>query len=340
VKSPEILRRLVQRFGLLLALTLIGGAAGGVYGAVKQPTYTAKAYVVAIGDPGEAINALNFAQAYGRIATSGPVLVLAEPELGVDKSGLREVTASTSPDAPVIEITSTGRSAQHTTALANAIANALINLGNTRKTETHITLELLAGATIPSQPSSPKPPLELAVGAAAGLLIGGLTVLAGVGRASAARLRATAEARYEVAEVDEQPARPAEIERYMGGWRAKVPQKAITAYRSPSTPAEVEDGSKVIAFAPIPVTVERVVGRATVAGAEDERLDRIEETAVVEETSLLHQVQQVEQGTEESPPAPTQVLVGQAVNGAKDKQLEPAAPRAVGRAVVAQTEDA
>ena len=50
MKSPEILRRLVRRFGLLLALTVIGGAAGAVYGAMKTPTYTAKSYVVAIGD--------------------------------------------------------------------------------------------------------------------------------------------------------------------------------------------------------------------------------------------------------------------------------------------------
>ena len=39
-------------------------------------------------------------------------------------------------------------------------------------------------ASAPASPSSPKPPLELAVGAAAGLLIGGLTVLAGVGRSA------------------------------------------------------------------------------------------------------------------------------------------------------------
>ena len=63
MKSREILRRLVRRFGLLLLLTLIGGIAGAAYGALKTPTYTAKAYVVAVptGAQGDPISALNFA---------------------------------------------------------------------------------------------------------------------------------------------------------------------------------------------------------------------------------------------------------------------------------------
>src|SRR5690348_9048623 len=106
-----MLRRLVRRFGLLLLLTLIGAGAGAAYAAVKTPTYTAKSYVVANGDPGDANTALNFAQAYGRIATSGAILDQAAVALGSDQSGLRQVTASTSPDAPMIEIVATGTSA-------------------------------------------------------------------------------------------------------------------------------------------------------------------------------------------------------------------------------------
>ncbi len=246
MKSPEILRRLVRRFGLLLALTLIGGMAGAVYGAVKTPTYTAKAYVVAIGDPGDSISALNFAQAYGRVATSGPVLVLAAAKLGTDQTGLNTVTASTSPDAPVIEITATAGTGQHAAQLANAVANALAEYGSVRKKDTHVSLALLAGATTPGKPSSPKPPLELAVGAAAGLLIGGLAILAGVGRASAARAKVsrdeTESARYAVAEVDdERPDRPADIERYLGSWRVQIPPKAITAYRSRAVAGNYDD---------------------------------------------------------------------------------------------------
>jgi capsular polysaccharide biosynthesis protein len=280
VKSREILRRLMRRFGLLILLTLIGGIAGAVYGAVKTPTYTAKAYVVATGDRGDSITALNYAQAYGRIATSGPVLAKAGTLLGADRSGLADVTAATSPDAPVIELTATGTNAQRTATVANAMAKALADYGTTRKADTHVGLEVLAGAVTPAKPTSPKPPMELAVGAAGGLLIGGLAVLAGVGRPGAKReeeeepapkAEETAPARYE-AEVDEPSDQPAAIERYTGVAHAEQAPKAIASYRATATPAYLDaeeapdDGDEPVR-ATIPV---RIVGRAQVAGTEDD----------------------------------------------------------------------
>ena len=270
VKATEILRRLLRRFGLLVLLTLVGGIAGAVYGAVKTPAYTAKAYVVAVGDRGDSITALNFAQAYGRITTSGPVLAKAGGILGRDHSGLADVTASTSPDAPVIEISATGADAIHTAAVANSVATALVDYGSARTADTHVSLQLLAGALTPGRPTSPRPPLELAVGAAGGLLIGGLAVLAGVGRPAPRREQSQGQSppaeptEFAYADADEPAPRPAEIERYLDGWRAKQP-KAITAYRAgvPATyPApETEDSGEPGA---------RVVGRATVAREEDE----------------------------------------------------------------------
>src|SRR5690348_6307052 len=107
VSSPEILKRLVRRFGLLVLLTVLGGGAGALYGALKTPTYTAQSYVVVTAEPGESVAALNYAQAYGRIATKGAVTDRAAATLGSAKTDLKRVTASTSPDTPVIEITST-----------------------------------------------------------------------------------------------------------------------------------------------------------------------------------------------------------------------------------------
>jgi capsular polysaccharide biosynthesis protein len=280
VKAREILRRLVRRFGLLVLLTLVGGTAGAVYGAVKTPTYTAKAYVVAIGDAGDSITALNFAQAYGRVATTGPVLAKAGVLLGTDRAGLDGVTASTSPDAPIVEITATGTAAVHTAAVANAVANALADYGSARKADTHVSLALLAGATTPAKPSAPKPPMELLVGAAGGLLIGGLAVLAGVGRA-AAREKVAAPARVEVAHVavpaevqeEELDDSPAEIEQYLGVWRATYGPKAITAYRSSAASVELEpdDGDEDEDDEPINGSIygRPIVGRAAVSGLED-----------------------------------------------------------------------
>jgi capsular polysaccharide biosynthesis protein len=258
VKSRDILRRLVRRFGLLLLLTAIGGGAGATYAAVKTPTYTAKAYVVTIGAGAEPIVALNYAQAYGRIATTGPILATAGQTLGADRSGLSRVTASTSPDAPVIEITATGPSPSRTADVANAVATSLIALGDTRKGETRVGLAMLAAATPPARPTSPKPPMELAVGAAAGLLIGGLAVLAGVGRgdpvSSSVSDASTSDAAVETVVAQPYTEEPAEIAGFSGVSRSK--QKVLTA--TPSTAGDRPDNEPV-----------RVVGRAVVFRVED-----------------------------------------------------------------------
>ncbi len=180
--APEILHHLVRRYGLLVLLTVLGAIAGGVYDAVKTPTYTATSYVVVTGAQGDAQSGLNFAQAYGRIVTTPPVTSLAAASLGSNQ-GLADVTASTSPDAPVVEITANGTDPKRTAAVANAVAQALVTYGSTRADSTRVTLSVLAQAAVPGAPASPKPPLEPAIGAAAGLLVGGLAALAGVGSA-------------------------------------------------------------------------------------------------------------------------------------------------------------
>lgn len=269
MKAPEILRRLVRRFGLLLLLTLVGGIAGAAYSALKTPTYTAKAYVVAVstGAQSDPIAALNFAQAYGRVATSDPVLAKAGVLLGADRSGLREATSSTSPDAPVIELTATGSDPAHTAAVANSLGAALVEYGDNRKADTKVGLSLLAGAMTPSRPSSPRPPMELAVGAAGGLLIGGLAVLAGVGRPAAAEERAEPVDD----DVDETPG-PIPAQRYqMADMEAieqfpdEEPPKAITSYRATATPAYLMSDEDD------PVPLQRAYGRAVVAQEDEDK---------------------------------------------------------------------
>jgi capsular polysaccharide biosynthesis protein len=178
----EIRRLLLRRLWLLPLLTILGGVLGAAYAALQTPAFTATAYVVATANEGDSIGALNFAQAYGRVATSGPVLAKAGVLLGAGRRQFDSVTASTSPDAPVVEIRATEQSAQRAADVANAAAEALVAYGVARRSDTHVGLAVLAGAVTPAEPSSPSPPLELIVGAAGGLLIGGLTVLARVGR--------------------------------------------------------------------------------------------------------------------------------------------------------------
>src|SRR5215468_5606673 len=171
---------LLRRYLLLIVLAGVGGLAGGVYDVVKTPTYIAESYVVVTAAQGDSPTALNFAQAYGRIATTGAVTALAAQTLG-SPTGLAGVTAATSPDAPVIEISATGSDARRTADVANAVAQALVKYAGTRTDSTRVTLSVLAPAAVPTAPASPKPPLEAAIGLAGGLLVGGLAMLAGAG---------------------------------------------------------------------------------------------------------------------------------------------------------------
>ncbi|WIM92886.1 Wzz/FepE/Etk N-terminal domain-containing protein [Actinoplanes oblitus] len=246
MNSSSVRRRTLRRIALIVLLALLGGAAGAVYAAVKTPTYTAKAYVVATARDDPA-TALNFAQAYGRIATSGPVLATARSALS-DPTGLSSVRSSTSPDAPVVEIVATGGDPQHTAGLANAVAGALADYANKRSKATTVKLSVLAPATVPARPTSPKPPLELAVGAAAGLLIGGLAALGGGARG-------------------EPPPRPEPAPR-------PAPERVARAMARPPSPRT----ATIPVFAmPPPAPTSNLdaeppaVGRAVVDGSEDER---------------------------------------------------------------------
>jgi capsular polysaccharide biosynthesis protein len=223
--TAQILRRLMHRFGLLLILTVLGGTAGAVYSATKTPTYQATAYVVVTADAGEPFAAVNFAQAYGRVATTGPVAANAAKTIGAGAPGdLARVTASTSPDAPVIEITASGTDAGRVQIVANAVAQGLIDFATTRKNETRVGVSMLAQAAEPSRPSSPKPPLELAVGAAAGLLLAGLAALAGVGRSALTRRRDTD---ADTPGEDETAAAGTETQHLVPANRLPVPRPAI-----------------------------------------------------------------------------------------------------------------
>jgi hypothetical protein len=149
--------------------------------------------VVVVSDAKDTGIAVNFAQAYGRVISQPEVLDRVADEVGIPAAALRtRVQASTSPDAPLIEITASARSAVRSARIANAAVRALVAYGNLHVTETGVRMASFSQAAVPVSPSSPRPVLDAAVGAATGVLLGGLAVLAGVGnrrRGTATRRR-------------------------------------------------------------------------------------------------------------------------------------------------------
>ncbi|MFE6621657.1 lipopolysaccharide biosynthesis protein [Streptomyces sp. NPDC008086] len=172
----------------LPAAALVGAAAGGAYGQLRPPQYTATSSVVAVPNgttEADCTDALGFAQAYGRVATQLAVLGDAQVWAGVPVSTLREsVDVATSPDAPMVAVSATASKPSQAVDIANAVSRALITEADHSRSRTGIRLERLSRALKPTEPSSASPALASLVGASAGGLLGGLALLARPRRAA------------------------------------------------------------------------------------------------------------------------------------------------------------
>ena len=176
----------LRRWWLPAVATLVGMLAGLVYALLATPSYVSRAYVVVVpDDPSAQASAASFAQAYGKMSLQGPVVARAvRAGRGVVTADeLRtSVQAATSPDAPVVEVTGSADTAVAAATRANLMANSLVGIGDTRAKATRMRLVILAPANPADAPSSPDATLSVAVGGAAGLLLGAMGYAAGLGR--------------------------------------------------------------------------------------------------------------------------------------------------------------
>ncbi|MFJ1703972.1 lipopolysaccharide biosynthesis protein [Kitasatospora sp. NPDC088346] len=172
-------RALARRWWPVAVAVPLGALAGAGYAAVVSPSYAADSYVVVVPERGgDGAAAVNFAQAYGRLAGQPQVLAGAVAETGHTVAALGGlVSGTTSPDAPVIDITGTGPRPQDAVRAADAVARSLITFANTSSKETGVRLVPLAAAAEPEKPSTPSAQLDTAVGGAAGLLVGALVMM-------------------------------------------------------------------------------------------------------------------------------------------------------------------
>ncbi|MFI6848508.1 hypothetical protein OG535_28215 [Kitasatospora sp. NBC_00085] len=180
MSEPRRSARSLARHWWPLVLAVPLGATGGAgYAAVAHPSYAANSYVIVVPqNPGESVTAVNFAQAYGRLAGQPQVLAAAAAETGRSRTQLEAlVHGTTSPDAPVIEITGTGGRPQEAVEAADAVARSLVAFANGSTKETGVRLVPLAPAAEPDRPTTPSAELDVAVGGAAGVLIGALVMM-------------------------------------------------------------------------------------------------------------------------------------------------------------------
>lgn len=146
-------------WSLIAAGVLLGGVAGGAYGVLKTPQYSATSYVIAVPDEKtDPSVALGFAQAYGRVATQDAVLGDAQARAGVPVKKLQSsVQAQTSPDAPMVAVSATSAKPREAAAMANAVAMALTVTADRTQASTKVKLLQFSRAMKPTSPSSASP---------------------------------------------------------------------------------------------------------------------------------------------------------------------------------------
>ena len=123
-ETAQVLRLLLRRWPILLV-----GVALGVGGAIlasdlMPPSYSSSSYVLVVpARETDGGNAINYAQAYARIATNQAVVqkALIDNGIAVEPGRIRQlVSASASPDAPLIEITARDRQPERAAARGRA----------------------------------------------------------------------------------------------------------------------------------------------------------------------------------------------------------------------------
>jgi capsular polysaccharide biosynthesis protein len=217
--SRNAVRSILRRCWPVLAAVPLGAACGGAYALAAPVQYQANAYVMVVPQvDGDSATAVNFAQAYGRVIAQPEILLDASAGTGVPLAKLTPlIQATTSPDAPMVQITGSAPTAARAAQEANAVARSLVTFGNAATKETRVRLITFAAAASPDAPSSPSRSLDVAVGGAAGLLIGGLGMMArqarGGGAPAASPLpQPRSDSRSEDAPADGLPADPAPAE--------------------------------------------------------------------------------------------------------------------------------
>lgn len=163
---------------LLLGCVLLGTIGGLGFAEVSTPRYSARSVVIvvprtAVADPAP----VALAKTYGRITTDpavlGPALARQELPLKPDKAA-RAIKVTVAPDAPVIEVVADSRRPADAAALANAAVAGLVEYANTHQADTRVRVAPLVAASTPTSPVSPNHRLDMAVGAAIGIVVGAL----------------------------------------------------------------------------------------------------------------------------------------------------------------------
>ena len=179
--ASSILRLLLRRWPMLVLGVVLGIGGGILATRLMAPSYSSTSYVLVVPvRNADGTNAINYAQAYSRIATSQAVIqrALVDNGLTLEPGKVRQlVSVSASPDAPLIEITGRDRRPDGAARLTNVVAQGLSSYSNARAADTGYRVRQFTRALPATRPSSPNRTLNMLIGGTVGLLLAGLLAL-------------------------------------------------------------------------------------------------------------------------------------------------------------------
>jgi len=195
VELRDYIRVLRKGWVLIAVLALVGIAVASAYSIAVTPTYTASSKVFVSTTGGGSVSELaqgnTFTQqrvaTYADLVTTPVVLLPAAASLHLDATAsdlAEQITASAPLNTTLIEITATSTSPTEAANLANATASSLTNVvqnieaSPTDGTSSPVKLTRVQEASVPLSATSPRVPLNVALGLLVGLAIGvGVAVL-------------------------------------------------------------------------------------------------------------------------------------------------------------------
>jgi capsular polysaccharide biosynthesis protein len=170
--------------GLWVAILglVLGGALGALISQQMSPVYRSTVYLLVVPESDNAgtSTANDYAQAYSKLVADPAVTgdAVDESEVGVDPWDVRKfVSVQVAPNAPILQITASSTVPEYASTLANALGSGLSTFTEENAEDTGYQADVIAEAIPPEDPTLPNWTLNIAVGAAAGLLVGAIVVL-------------------------------------------------------------------------------------------------------------------------------------------------------------------
>lgn len=189
VELGDYLRVLRKRWLSIVVLALLGLGLAAIVTLTQKPVYEAQSEVFVSTQSGDTTGdlqqgntyTLQRVKTYAHLATTEIVLQPVIDQLGLDLTPRQlasQITATAVLDTTIVEITVSDEDPEHAAELANTIGTTLatvveqIEPADGEDGESPVQLTITESATVPSQPVSPRVPVNLALGTLVGLAIG------------------------------------------------------------------------------------------------------------------------------------------------------------------------